>query len=108
MISYRQPFHIAAGNKCNFVDNTYISNAATTKLGTATPKVVKKLTALSCHLSFFTPANIPAGIPMIIAIKIASIPNLKDTGKPSLIISFTLRPGYLNDGPKSPCTKLHK
>lgn len=57
---------------------------------------------------FFTPANIPAGIPMIIAIKIASIPNLKDTGKPSLMISFTLRPGYLNDGPKSPCTKLHK
>ena len=48
-------------------------------------------------------ANTPENTPIISAIKMAYIASSNVTGKPVNIISVTDLPGYLKDGPKSPC-----
>ena len=48
----------------------------------------------------------PDGMPISTERETATRPSSAETGKPSAMISFTLRDSYLNEGPRSPRNRL--
>ena len=83
----------------------YISPVAMTKEGMVTPRVAMAMIPMSCQRPFFRAATMPRGIDASSTKQMVTRPSRAETGKPLVIKSFTDRPAYLNEGPRSPWSR---
>ena len=89
-------------------ENIIIETVATTKLGTAIPKVAATITALSTNLPCLNAATMPNKTPIVVEINMLNIPSLKDTGNALTIVPETDCPILVREVPKSPLIALFK
>ena len=94
------------GSQPNVLENTKERIGPKTKAGKQTPNNAKPIGTRSKEELGYDEAKTPTGIPINTAKIIETVPSVTETGILDPIISFTVHPGYLSEGPKSPCSKF--
>ena len=95
-------FQPETGRSSKLIPKINTSNGPIKKVGTHIPIIAIAIGMKSNAVFLLRAAKTPEKTPITSAINIAYIASSKVIGSPVKIISVTDRPGYLNDGPKSP------